>query len=81
MLDFRPLELRDIPLLRPILDNKKERICDDTVGGVFLWRDYFHIDFALEGGNLFLRAKMPDSGQTVFSIPMGKDPARGLDVP
>jgi Uncharacterized conserved protein len=80
MLDFRPLELRDIPLLRPILDNKKERICDDTVGGVFLWRDYFHIDFALEGGNLFLRAKMPDSGQTVFSIPMGKDPARGLDV-
>ena len=79
MLDFRPLELRHIPLLRPILDQKQERICDDTVGGVFLWRDYFHMDFALKDGNLFLRARLPESGQTVFSIPMGADPLRGMD--
>lgn len=78
MLKFQPLELRHISILRPILDAKKERICDDTVGGVFLWRDYFRNEFALSDGNLFLRARMPESGQTVFSIPMGENPERGL---
>ena len=78
MLDFQPLELRHIPLLRPVLDRKKERICDDTVGGVFLWRDYFHVEFAMEDENLFLRARLPDNGQTVFSIPMGEHPEAGL---
>jgi len=79
ILDFQPLELRHIPLLRPILEKKQERICDDTVGGVFLWRDYFHMDFALKNGNLFLRSRLPESGQTVFAIPMGENPAAGLD--
>lgn len=72
MLNFRPLTLEDIPCLRRYFIRQSARICDSTVGGTFLWRDYYHTDFAQEGGTLFLRSRMPD-GEVIFSMPMGGD--------
>ncbi len=71
MLEFKPLCLQDIPLLRPYFETQAGRICDSTIGGTFLWRDYFHTCWALEEGVLFLRSVMPDSGAFIYSVPMG----------
>ncbi len=71
MLEFKPLSLQEIPLLRPFFEQQSGRICDSTIGGTFLWRDYFQTCYALEKGSLFLRSVMPDTGQFLYSVPMG----------
>ena len=64
-LRFQPLTLAEIPLLRPYFVLQPSRICDSTIGGTFLWRDYFRTEYATVGDTLFLRSKMPHSGETV----------------
>ena len=73
MLDFQPLTLQHIGLLRDYFRKHPSRICDSTVGGTFLWRDYFRTEFAQQDGSLFLRSRMPDSGGIIYSVPMEGD--------
>ncbi len=73
MLDFKPLALQDITLLRPYFTKQPSRICDSTVGGTFLWRDYFQTCYALENDSLFLRSVMPETGEFLYSVPMEGD--------
>ena len=77
-LRFQPLTLAEIPLLRPYFVLQPSRICDSTIGGTFLWRDYFQTEYATAGDTLFLRSKMPHSGETVYSIPMDGDVPQAL---
>ena len=46
MLEFKPLVLDDIPLIKQYLKYTKSRACDNTVGGTFMWRDYFASEYA-----------------------------------
>lgn len=78
MLDFQPLSLQHIALLREYFAQQPGRICDSTVGGTFLWRDYFHTAFARENGTLFLRSHMPETGQPIYAVPMGGDRRQAL---
>ena len=41
MLDFRPLQLEDLPRLRPYFAYSGSRLCDTTPGTVFIWRDMY----------------------------------------
>ncbi len=70
MLDFKPLSLQDIDVLRPYFTRQPSRICDSTVGGTFLWRDYFRTCYAEENGSLFLRSVMPETGEIIYAVPM-----------
>ena len=78
MLEFQPLSLQHIALLREHFAQQPGRICDSTVGGTFLWRDYFRTAFARESGTLFLRSHMPESGQCIYAVPMGGDRRQAL---
>lgn len=71
MLDFQPLSLQHIALLREHFEQQPGRICDSTVGGTFLWRDYFRTAFARDNGTLFLRSVMPETGAYIYAAPMG----------
>ena len=73
MLEFQPLKLEDINVLRPYFHKQPSRICDSTIGGTFLWRDYFQTAYAEEGGSLFLRSVMPDTGAYIYAVPMEGD--------
>ena len=42
MLSLSPLTLSALPALRPFFAKASGRICDDTLGGVFLWRELYH---------------------------------------
>ena len=47
MLDFRPLQLEDLPRLRPYFAYSGSRLCDTTPGTVFIWRDMYRTEYAL----------------------------------
>lgn len=79
MPEFHPLGLEDIGLLRPYFHLQSSRICDSTVGGTFLWRDYFQTAYAVAHGSLLLRSRMPDTGEPVYSVPMEGDVSAALE--
>lgn len=80
MLEFHPLTLEEITLLRPFFHRRNNRLCDSTIGGTFLWRDYFRTEYALAEGSLFLRSRLPEDGSYIYSVPMDGDVCRALTL-
>ena len=78
MLEFQPLTLQHIDLLRGYFKKHPSRICDSTIGGTFLWRDYFRTQFAEADGSLFLRSVMPETGEYIYAVPMEGDTQNAL---
>ena len=75
MLHFHPLTQRDLAVLRPFLGRNPNRLCDLTVGGVFIWRDYYKTEYAIHEGILYFKVDYPDFG-TLFTLPQGGDRKR-----
>ena len=72
MLNFALLTLKDIPSVEPFLKFQQSRICDYSIGGIFMWRDYFHTRFTVFKGALLFQVRYL-SGATAFTIPLGPD--------
>lgn len=72
MLNFRPLTKDDLPVVRPFLGDNPHNLCDLTVGGIFIWRDYFKTEFAIHNHILYFKVDYPEVG-TVFTLPHGGD--------
>ncbi len=70
MLDFHPLQLEDLPRLRPFFNYSGSRICDTTPGTVFIWRDMYQTEWAVYGGSLYFKVVYPGLGET-FTLPLG----------
>lgn len=70
MLDFRPLQLEDLPKLRQFFDYSGSRICDTTPGTIFIWRDMYKTEWAVYGGSLYFKVVYPGLGET-FTLPLG----------
>jgi len=80
MLEFSKLELCNIEKLRPLILQGSSRICNNTVGGVFIWRDFFSLEYALFNDTVIFKASENHPGiSTVFSIPLGKDVRGGIE--
>lgn len=69
-MDFEPLKLEHIQQLAPYFEKNNCRICDCTIGGTFIWRDFFKTQYALEDDVLFLKVKY-FGGLTGFTPPRG----------
>ena len=41
-MEFKKLTLNEIPLIKPFFVIQKSRICDYSIGGLFMWRDFFY---------------------------------------
>jgi hypothetical protein len=72
VLQFKPLTLEQIDLFRPYFKDRQCRICDCTVGGTFMWRDFFKTQYAIDEGVLYLKVRYYD-GITAFTVPLGGD--------
>lgn len=70
MLDFRPLQLEDLPKLRQFFGYSGSRICDTTPGTVFIWRDMYKTEWAIYDGSLYFKVLYPGLGET-FTLPLG----------
>ncbi|HHX29823.1 MAG TPA: DUF2156 domain-containing protein [Clostridiaceae bacterium] len=77
MLDFQPLELKHIPLVRPYLTPNPQRLCDLTVGGIFMWRDWFKNEFVIAADCLITSMRIFDT-HTAFTVPLGNNREEAL---
>jgi len=73
-LEFNRLMIGHIKPLRPFFEANKCRICDCTVGGTFIWRDYHKTEFAIADDVLFLKVAHPIPA---FAPPRGRSVTRG----
>lgn len=53
-----------------MLDLQKFRSCDHTIGGLFIWREYFHQEYSIKDGMLIGTAEYLDKG-LCYSYPIG----------
>ena len=72
MLEFKKLSLEDIPVIREYFLKYPCRSCDLTIGGVFMWRDYFGSEYAIFNNTLIFKVNYLDS-QVAFTCPVGED--------
>ncbi len=79
MVDFSSLTLDDIESLRPYFSYQRGRICDCTVGGTFMWRDYFNTRYAIIEGALVFMVDYLNHRQT-FTYPLGENVDGALDA-
>ena len=74
MIEFTKLLLSDISKVRKYFLYSTTRICDNTVGGAFMWRDYFSVEYAEYNETIIFKAKVKYHNDiTAFSMPLGKD--------
>ena len=71
-MDFKPLQLSDLPRIRPLFHELGSRTCDFSAGGMFMWRDFFHMEFAFEDGAFFSRLR-GDGQEHYYSLPLSSD--------
>ena len=69
---FTPLTLNDIELVRPFLKRLCAQTCDFTVGGMFMWRDYFRMEYAVEDDVFYSRLYNSDD-ELYYNIPVSGD--------
>lgn len=70
---FQPLQLQHLPVIRPYLHDAASRICDETVGTLFMWRKYYSTSYALYNDSLILQYQTgTETGTTTFALVSGK---------
>ena len=53
-MNFTRLTLEDIDDIRPLMAKAANRLCDNTIGTLFMWRDYFKTHYFIdENGSLY----------------------------
>ena len=80
MLEFTRLTLDDINEIRAYFPYSLNRICDNTVGGAFMWRDYFSVEYAVHDDTVIFKAQVTyHKNVTAFAPPLGKDFLGGVN--
>ncbi|HPE94901.1 MAG TPA: phosphatidylglycerol lysyltransferase domain-containing protein [Bacillota bacterium] len=72
---YKKLEVSDIETLYPFFNKYKKHICDFTVGGLLMWRDWYDTYFYIKDDILYIRAKL--DGNTVFTF-LGNDNVKAV---
>ena len=73
-MEFKRITLENIGEIKPFFTENKNRICDCTVGGTFIWRDYHKSEYAIEDGVFYLKVAYPE---TAFAPPRGVGTGKG----
>lgn len=75
-LDFRTPDPALIPYIRRIMARAAScRTCDYTVGGLYMWADYFNYETAIAGNTLFMRGVVENNRSCAsYMMPVGDMP-------
>lgn len=74
-LDFKKISLENMPLIWEFLKQEKGRTTDFSYGGMLMWVDYFHYEYAIIQDTLFIKGRVEsDISRVAFSLPIGKLP-------
>ena len=69
-MNFKKVSLNDTDVIRPFLGKRDSKLSDFSVGGMFMWRDYLQLEYAVEDDVLFLKAVYPGE-EPSFCLPFG----------
>lgn len=72
------MTLMDIASLRPFFSKLESRTCDFTIGGMFMWRDFYKMEFAVKNQAFYSRLYAED-GSIFHNIPISDDVSSSLD--
>ena len=75
-MEFKKLEFGDLELIKKYYHKYTNRTCDRTIGGSFMWRDYFHTMYAFVDDTLVMKCEK--DRETVFYFPMGENLDKAL---
>ncbi len=74
-LQFKPVTIDSIPLLRSYLLRAGSLSCDYSVGGICMWIDYFKYHYCIYADTLFIKGVAEDNRhEMAFSMPIGSLP-------
>lgn len=74
-LHFHRLTFNSLPLVLPYLQQSGSRSCDYTVGGIYMWIDYFKYHYCIYRDTLLIKGVAEDDvRRTAFSLPLGAMP-------
>lgn len=72
-LNFKKITPSDMPAIWEILKNESGRTTDFSYGGLLMWVDYFHYEYAILQDTLFIKGRVEsDISKVAFSMPIGK---------
>ncbi len=71
-LSFKPITLASLPQIEPFLYRQTYRTCDFSVGGIYMWIDYFGYEYCICHDTLFIKGSEENNLQnTAFAVPVG----------
>lgn len=76
-LHFKRMTMADIPTVAPLLREWQPgaRTCDYSVGGMFMWTDYFRYEYCIYRNTLFVSGlNEMNLNEQAFSLPCGELP-------
>ena len=76
-MQFQPLTLEVMEYARPYFGALAARTCDFTPGVIFGWRDFFRVEYAIDGGAFYTRLYDPQ-GRAHYNLPLTDDVQGGL---
>ena len=72
-LEFKPIGEEDMKLIREFTRFNVGRTCDYTIGGIFMWIDYFDYEYCISDDTLFIKGiSESHPGMVAFSLPIGR---------
>ncbi|HKM33434.1 MAG TPA: phosphatidylglycerol lysyltransferase domain-containing protein [Lachnospiraceae bacterium] len=70
-MEFREIQLEDALWITPLLKKSSYQGCDYTFGNLFIWKDLYKQQVALNGGMLCTRSQKPGTGEYQYLYPAG----------
>lgn len=74
---FKRIGLDDMSSIRKYVNCNTDRTCDYTLGGIFMWVDYFDYEYCIVDNTLFIKGISENHpGMVAFSLPLGELPLK-----
>lgn len=78
-MQFQQLTLNQTRLINQYFGLLKSKTCDYTIGGMFMWRDFYKMEYATKGEAVFTRLNHFDNN-VFYNLPLSRDIPGSLKV-
>lgn len=68
-MEFKKLSLNDVSVVKSFFRHLDSKTCDFSVGGMFMWRKYYDMDYLIDDHTLFSKLK-DEQGNIYFNLPI-----------
>ncbi len=76
MQEFKKLGKEDVELIFPYFEKESSLACDCSVGGTFIWADFFKTEYLIIDGTIIF--KVEENGEVRYTYPLGNNPEKAL---